>query len=793
MSHWTISFDDRDPLPPGVRDSICALGNGYVVTRGTGAERSTGSTGTYLAGGYDRFLVELDGRTTECEELVNWPDWLVLSFRPADGDWLDSEGWTMLEQRHTLDMQRGMLVRRMRVRDSAGRVTSMRSRRLVHMGNPHLAAIEWEFTPENWSGAAVVRTAIDATVTNPAPGEAPATFVRHLVPLLTERGGDGVVSVLVETAQSHLRMAQAARTLVFADGRELRVERQPVESDGFVGEDLHFRVSPGRAWRVEKTVAFFTSRDHATSEPLAEAGDLARRAPQFPELLRTHALAWKRLWHRCDIAVDLGPPEPDAPHDDPEAAAGSMFSLPPQAALRLRIFHLLQTVSPHAAELDAGVPSHGWHGQRRRGHVGWDELFVLPLLDLRLPEAARALLMYRVRRLDAARLIAAAEGQRGARFPWRSGSNGREEAPSVRLDPATGRWLPDRSGLRLHVNSAVARDVWHYHEATGDEEFLSFHGAEVVLEIARYWAGRATFHDADARYHIRGVRGPEDAGAPEPAPHAPEGVDDDAYTNVMAAWVLLEAGDLLLHLADDRRAELLDQLEITDAELARWREIGALLAVPFHDGVIGAAGDAGVLMLLHVFSPAELRELLRRMGYDVSEESLARTVSHHLERERPRSTLAVLVHARVLARMDPDRSWSLLREALAPNLRDATDDDALVHMGAMAAALDVVQGGYLGVTLREDVLWIEPRLPAALSAVRATLRYRGRWLDVHATAHELKVTARDDSLPHPARVGVAGRVRELRSGETVGASTEAGHAADGAPAAGDALAAPPAP
>jgi alpha,alpha-trehalase len=479
-----------------------------------------------------------------------------------------------------------------------------------------------------------------------------------------------------------------------------------------------------------------------------------------------------------------------------------------QAALRLRLFHLLQTVSPHAVELDTGVPVHGWQGEAARGHVSWDELFLFPLLDLRVPEIARALLMYRFRRLDAARMVAAAEGARGARFPWRSGSNGREEAPRERFDAPSGRWRPDRSHLQAHVNSAVAYDVWHYYQATADHEFLSFYGAELVLEIARYWASRATLDGTDGRYHIRGVVGPDEYHDVSPDGESGDGgggVDDNAYTNVMASWVLRCADRVLDRLPADRRAELCDQLEITDDELERWRETGRLLAVHFHDGVIsqfdgygrlpgqdttggGAGGVPGaaddppvryrrssqpdVLMLLYLFPEPELVELLTHLGYDLDQPTIARTTRYYLERTAPHaSPLTALVHARVLARTDGARSWSLLAAALARDVgRDGDGGDG-IHVGAMAAAADVIQGGYLGVTLDDEALWLDPRLPESLAELRTKLRHRGQWLEVSATGAELCVVARDSGAAHPVRVGVAGTVHELHPGETLRVTT----------------------
>jgi len=63
-------------------------------------------------------------------------------------------------------------------------------------------------------------------------------------------------------------------------------------------------------------------------------------------------------------------------------------------AVRLHLFHLLQTASSHSMELDAGIPARGWHGEGYRGHIFWDELFIFPFLNLHLPILARALLFY---------------------------------------------------------------------------------------------------------------------------------------------------------------------------------------------------------------------------------------------------------------------------------------------------------------------------------------------------------------------------------------------------------------
>ena len=167
-----------------------------------------------------------------------------------------------------------------------------------------------------------------------------------------------------------------------------------------------------------------------------------------------------------------------------------------------------------------------------------------------MPELTRALLLYRYRRLPEARRAAPAQaGYRGAMYPWQSGSDGREETQRLHLNPRSGRWLPDRSHRQRHVNIGVAYNVWQYYQVTGDREFLSCYGAEMLLEIARFWASIATYDDGSDRYEIRGVMGPDEYHDGYPDRDEP-GLDNNAYTNVMAVWVLCRALEVLELLPD---------------------------------------------------------------------------------------------------------------------------------------------------------------------------------------------------------------------------------------------------
>ena len=228
----------------------------------------------------------------------------------------------------------------------------------------------------------------------------------------------------------------------------------------------------------------------------------------------------------------------------------------------------------------------GWHGEAYRGHIFWDELFIFPYLNLHLPDLTRALLLYRYRRLPEARWAAAAEGLNGALYPWQSGSSGKEESQVVHLNPKSGRWLPDNSWLQRHINIAVAYNVWQYYQATEDLTFLAFGGAEMMVEIARLLESLATYNRAMDRYEIRRVMGPDEYHDAYPDATEP-GLNNNAYTNVMAAWVLCRAKECFDLVPAFRRAELTQKLNLQQEELAKWDEISRKLVVAFHDdGII---------------------------------------------------------------------------------------------------------------------------------------------------------------------------------------------------------------
>lgn len=796
-AEWLLDYTGVDPRTEGVRETLCTLGNGYLATRGAAEEATVGPghyPGTYATGVYNRLRSQVHGHVREDESLVNLPSWLPLRWRGPDGRWIALDTPEIRDYRQTLDLRAGLLHRRYRVVDAAGRATTVVSRRLVSMAAPHLAALETTFIAENWSGTLDVRSGIEARVANRQVAEETPLDSQHL-----RDDGAGVddpdgLWVQVSTNQSRVVIGVATRTRVRAAGCGVQVPRRATSATRHPWEDLAIPVAPGVPVTVEKVAAVYTSRDRAISEPASAARQAVARAGDVAGLVAAHVEAWQELWPRLRMQVETNPRVNRA-----------------DVALRLNLhaFHVLQTASAHLRDLDAGVGARGLHGEGYRGHVFWDEAFVHRVLAVHLPEISRALLRYRERRLDEARHAARTAGFRGAMFPWQSGSDGREETPAELFNPRSGEWMPDRSARQRHVGLAIAYSLWQHYQATGDLDVMLAAGAETFLEIARFFADLARENPATGRYEITGVMGPDEFHDGYPDTPGP-GLANNAYTNIMTVWLLRHALELVERLGSRHCAGLLDRLGLAGEELARWADITTRMYVPFHgeqiisqfdgyadlaefdiagyrarhgnigrlDLILAAEGDttnryqvskqADVLMLLYLLSAEELRTLLADLGYPWPPSALPRTVDYYMSRTTHGSTLSRVVHAWVQARADRACSWDCFTRALAADVHDTQGGTthAGIHLGAMAGTLDLAERCYLGLETRDDALWLNPRLPEEITRLHTRLQYRGHWLHVTASQTEVTIVA-SPCEREPVTVRAAGETRQVAGGQAV--------------------------
>jgi alpha,alpha-trehalase len=296
---------------------------------------------------------------------------------------------------------------------------------------------------------------------------------------------------------------------------------------------------------------------------------------------------------------------------------------------------------------------------------------------------------------------------------------------------------------------------------------------------------------------------------PDADPDVEGGIDNNAYTNVMAAWVLSRARDVMDILPEAYCRRLCERIGLRLEETDHWEEISRKLRVPFHgDGIIGqfdkydelsefdwegykekygeiqrldrileAEGDtpnrykvskqADVLMLFYLFSADELAILFEQLGYRFERDTIPKNVDYYTARTSHGSTLSGIVHSWVLARSDRPRSWHLFQRSLDSDLADiqgGTTPEGL-HMGAMAGTIDLIQRCYVGIETRANVLRFDPSLPDGLNAIRTTVRYRRQVLDIEVTHDVLRIFSQPVTA-WPITVAYRGHVRDVSPGGT---------------------------
>jgi trehalose/maltose hydrolase-like predicted phosphorylase len=730
---WLLVADGWVPArEPGIEGAL-ALVNGYLGTRAAVEEGSGVSTpATFLNGVFDTATQAAAQAAATPErqiiaaptaELVVAPDWSRLRL-VAGGVPLTVETAEVLGHRRTLDLRRGVLVREWRLR-AAGRTTRLRSLRFASLADRHVLGQVLEVVAENWTGPLTVEAIVDGAVTNEGG-------VRHLVDHRTRQLRGGLL-LEATTAERRIDICLAASTVLDGgDGGSAAGEDQPGETA--VVQRHRFELVPGRAWRLHKLVAVFTGRDDP--DPAARAaGRLGEAAAAgLPAALRRSTDSWAERWETADVEVT----------GDEEL----------QRRVRFATYHLIGCANPDDPYAAPGARS--LTGERYKGHVFWDnEIFVLPFFVATHPPTARAILGYRYHTLPAARENARARGWRGAAYAWESAATGEDVTPAYYFT-ARGERKDTRTGEEEHhLNADIGFAVWQYWQATGDERYLLEEGAELLVELARFWASRAE-RGPDGRWHVRRVIGPDEYH---------EGVDDNAYTNQLAAWLLDRAAELVAWLAErhpGRFASLAAAVGLDDGEPAGWRAVaeGLVDGVDLETGLIEQhrgfhrlepvdlaafeprSTTMDVLLgwdrlgQLKLVKQADVVLLLALLGDRYPDAAQEANFRYYEPLTVHDSSLSPPVHALVAARLgDLEAAERYLTQSTELDLDFDQGVTAAggVHIATLGGVWQALVLGFGGMSVAGGEPRFTPQVPASWGSLRFRVRWRGVPLEVAAS------------------------------------------------------------
>ena len=788
--NWSISYHDYSPEKEKTREALLAVGNGYFGTRGAMPETEPGKynyPGTYMAGVYNRLLSRVGDRDVENEDFVNVINWIPVSFKINDEEWFDINKAEILEVKRTLKFSNGVLYRRLIARDEKGRETLIGTRRMSSMENPNLAAQEYTVTPLNYSAKISVRSGLYGDHINAGVERYGQLNQKQIEPVLLG-SEENIQYLVVKTTRSHTVIAAAAQVTLFEGNDRVYVHFHKNHTAGRSRIEFTKNIRQGEALRIQKIVALSHNLDQKEVDPLDTALETCKKYKSFDEVLEKSTRKWEEIWDRIDIRV-----------------SGDRLA---QKLLRLHLYHLMVTTSPLNKDIDAGIPARGLHGEAYRGHIFWDELFILPFYNLHFREVVKSVLKYRYNRLGEAIKYAREYGYQGAMFPWQSGSNGREETQVIHLNPVSGQWGADHSSLQRHVSLAIAYNVWQYYHCSGDIAFMEDYGAELFFEICRFWASKSKLNKVTGRYEIIKVMGPDEFH--EKYEDTDEGgLKDNAYTNMMVAWVFSKASVLLEKMDSAKKDLLIGKIHLSAGETERWNDIASRLNLVISpDGIISqydgyfdlkeldfeeykrkykniyrmdrllkaegkspdeykVAKQADTLMTFYNLGGKEIDEIMGRLDFRLPDDYLMKNLEYYLARTSHGSTLSRVVHAH-LANLTGNRklSWELFYDALTSDYSDIQGGTTAegIHAGVMAGTVWVTLVSFAGLDLHGEFPCFNPRLPEHWRKLSFFFSFRDADYECEISRCCVRIKA-DMEEKGIVKLGVRDKVFEIETGE----------------------------
>jgi alpha,alpha-trehalose phosphorylase len=721
---------DLDMLARG--ESLFALSNGHIGVRGNLDEGEPHVLpGTYLNSVHElRPLPYAEGGygyPESGETVINVTNGKLIRLL-VDDEPFDVRYGVLRSHERRLDFRTGLLERTVEWESPAGQAVRVTSRRLVSFTQRSVVAICYEVEAVEDEARIVVQSELVANEQLPPPKAGDPRVAAALDHPLEaeEHAARGTAGHLVHRVRrSGIRIAAAMDHLVEAPGSIETASDSDPDWTRFTATTV---LQPGQKLRLVKLMSYgWSSRRSlpAVRDQVAAALSAAR-ATGWDDLVAHQRAYLDEFWSCADVEIE----------GDAEL----------QQAVRFALFHVLQA---GARSEKRPIPAKGLTGPGYDGHCFWDtETFVLPVLTRTAPKAAADVLAWRQATLPQAIDRAKALRLEGAAFPWRTIS-GQE---------CSGYWPAGTAAF--HINADIADAALRHLDATGDVEFEKEVALELLVQTARLWRSLG-HHDAQGRFRIDGVTGPDEYSAV---------ADNNVFTNLMAQRNLVGAAEVATRHPRHAKTFGVDQEEV-----ASWRDAAAAIVIPYDErlGVHqqsegftehaiwdfdGTEPEQYPLLLnfpyfdlyrKQVVKQADIVLAMQLCGSSFTPEQKRRNFEYYEALTVRDSSLSSCTQAVMAAEVGHlDLAYDYVAEAALMDLRDvhANTRDGL-HIASLAGAWSALVGGFGGMRDEAGSLSFKPRLPSGLGRLRFGLLHRDRCLHVTVTPRMASYVLRSDDEP----------------------------------------------
>lgn len=714
---WVVEEKGFHPKRSLVSESIFSVSNEYMGARGYFEEGYSGQTmqGCYFNGVYEygayTYPELFEGFVTRTHFMVNALDWLWTRVR-LDGETLDLATSKFKNFSRRLDLRRGVTTRSFVWTTAKGKQLKLTFIRFTSMAQAELGAQRIVFEPLNFSGPVQVQAGLNFDI-----GQYSMDGQR-LWRVLNKGEEAPFTGILGTTRESGQYLASLMRLECSS-----KISPKHIESEAFSGQAFAVRVKEGQATTLDRLVVNVTEKRPETPQEQVcqKTFELARKLQtvSFEEALAAHEAIWEKIWDELDITIDGDPAN--------------------QQGIRFCIAQLHQAY--HGVDPSLNISAKGLTGEMYGGFTWWDtETYCLPFYIFNNPKAARNLLGYRYNSLPQAMERARQKDCRGARYPMCT-INGAE---------ACGVW--QHGDLEIHVSSAVGYGIMNYHHLTRDDRFLFTEGAEMLVQICRYYASRGAYSQKTGEFGLWGVMGPDEFHMM---------VHNNAYTNNLAKKIFEYTVALLGRMkqeAPKALAHVSKKVKLEAGELNEWAEKGAKMRTNFDPKSGLFEQHDGFFDLPHLdcktIDPKDF-PLYRHWAYtrifrwdmlkqpdavfyqflfseDFSPESKRANFDYYEPRCSHESSLSPGIHSIVAAELGRhEMAYQYFGQATRLDLDDYNRNaNQGLHTTSMAAAWMNIIYGFGGMRTGGETLAFRPTLPKQWTGFSFRIRYMDSILSV---------------------------------------------------------------
>lgn len=748
IHEWKVVQTKFDPERQEHAESIFSIGNGSFGQRANFEEKYSGKSlqGSYVGGIYypDKTRVGWwkNGYPEYFAKVLNSCNWIGINIE-HQGTQIDLAKAKVKSFHRELDMQKGVLLRRMRILIENDKELEITSTRFCSMDNEEIAAIKYTVTPINFSGNFRFGIYLDNNVTNQDSNYDEFFWEEDSRKVGVKKG-----VVTARTKKTGFLVATAMRYSFWHEDKQVDLHPTVLDKELYVENNFEHYLEKGEKYTIKKYVSVTSSINHSlfNTTPSAVLNVTNAYKEGFDNLFDAHVKAWANIWRNADVKIE----------GDTSA----------QQAIRFNIFHLYQTYTGNNAKLNIGPK--GFTGEKYGGATYWDtEAYCIPFyLKTAQPKVAKQLLMYRFNQLD--RAIENAE-----KLGFKDGA---ALYPMVTMngEECHNEW--EITFEEIHRNAAIAYAVYNYFLHTKDESYVKQYGRQVVNGIARFWAQRFNWSNAKKQYVMLGVTGPNEYE---------NNVNNNWYTNYAARWCIQYAldleteygaeGSLLTSSEKETFSKIVDnvflpKMEGTNVFLQQEGFLDKEL-IPAADlspderplnqhwswdrilrSVYIKQADVlqGIYFFENEFSEAEIKD-----NYDFYEPF---TVHE--------SSLSPCIHSIIASKLKYKKhAYELYLRTSRLDLDDYNSEVAEgLHITSMAGTWMSIVEGMAGVRIEEDALRLEPLIPDNWNSLNFRIFYKNNLLEIRISHDEVSIK---NNGTKPVVVSVSGKKMTVNSNEDV--------------------------